>query len=96
IERVVVFPLALLPILWGAWNVLYFLLGQRLRLPFGFHGSLFFVVFGPLGFFLARFVLDLSFLPPGFLGVVIPSGLLVYYLIWKYLVSYFNRLLGLA
>ena len=32
----------------------------------------------------------------GFLGVVIPAGLVVYYLIWKYLVSYFNRLLGLA
>jgi hypothetical protein len=96
IERAIVFPLALLPLLWGAWNVLYFLLGERVRLPFGFHGSLFFVVFGPVGYFLAGHVLDLRFLPPGFLGVVIPAGLLVYYLIWKYLVSFFNRLLGLA
>jgi hypothetical protein len=97
IERVLIFPMALLPVLWGAWNVLYFLLGQRLRLPFGFHGSLFFAVFGPIGFFLARFVLDLSavFTLP-FFGVMIPSGLLAYYLLWKYLVSYFNRLLGLA
>jgi len=96
IERVILFPLALLPIFWGAWNVLYFLLGERVRLPFGFHGALFFVVFGPIGYFLARLVLDLSFFPPGFFGVMIPSGLLAYYLIWKYLVSYFNRLLGLA
>jgi len=96
IERVVIFPLALLPILWGAWNVLYFMLGQRLRLPFGFHGSLFFVVFGPIGYSLAHLVLDLSFFPSGFFGVMIPSGLLAYYLIWKYLVAYFNRLLGLA
>ncbi|MCL5288427.1 MAG: hypothetical protein M1453_10595 [Acidobacteria bacterium] len=96
LERVAIFPLALLPFLWGAWNVLYFLLGERARLPFGFHGSLFFVIFGPLGYLLAGQVLDLSFLPHGFLGVVIPAGLLVYYLLWKYLVSYFNRVLGLA
>lgn len=96
LERVVVFPLALLPFLWGAWNTLYFLLGERARLPFGFYGALFFVVFGPLGYLLAGHVLDLSFLPPGFLGVVFPAGLLVYYLLWKYAVSYFNRVLGLA
>lgn len=96
LERGLIFPLALLPILWGAWNVLYFLVGTHLRVPFGVFGALFFLLFGPLGFFLAHFVLDLSFLPPGFLGLVIPVGLIAYYLIWKYLVLYFNRLLGLA
>ena len=96
VERALVFPLALLPILWGAWNALYFVLGEGRRLPFGFHGSLFFVLFGPVGYFLASRVLDLSFLPPNFLYVVVLTGLLVYYLLWKYVVAYFNRLLGLA
>jgi hypothetical protein len=96
IERVIIFPLALLPIIWGAWNVLYFLVGVRLQLPIGIFGALILVFFGPLGYFLAHLVLDLSFLPPRIFGVGIPVGLIAYYLIWKYFVSYFNRLLGLA
>jgi hypothetical protein len=95
-ERVLVFPLALMPILWGAWNVLYFLLGAPSRLPLGFFGALFFLLFSPLGYFLSRVVLGLTFPLPLFLGTVIPGGLVAYYLIWKYLVAFFNRLLGLA
>lgn len=97
IERVVIFPLALLPFIWGAWNVLFFVMGTRLRLPIGVFGALIFVIFGPLAYFMSHFVLDLNFLfTPGFFGAVIPAGLLAYYLLWKYVVSYFNRVLGLA
>lgn len=93
-ERVMVFPLALLPILWGAWNVVYFLLGSRL--PIGLHGAILILLLGPLAYFLSRVVLDLSFPFPVFLGVVYPAILITYYLVWKYVVSFFNRLLGLA
>jgi hypothetical protein len=97
IERVIIFPLASLPIIWGAWNVLYFLVGTRLRLPIGVFGMFIFVFFGPLAYFLIPHVLpDLGLILPRLLPAAIPAGLLAYYLLWKYVVAYFNRVLGLA
>src|SRR5260370_40032558 len=47
IERVIVFPMALVPNLFGLWNILY-VWSQR-RLPIGFHGALLPVIMAPLG-----------------------------------------------
>ena len=95
-ERVIVFPLALAPILWGAWNALYCRLGLSSRLDFGLYGAFLVLLFAPLGYFMSRAVLGLTFPFPLFLGVVLPAALIAYYLIWKYLVAFFNRLLGVA
>ena len=38
IERVIVFPMALVPNLFGLWNILY--VWSHRRLPIGFHGAL--------------------------------------------------------
>jgi len=95
IERVAVFPLALLPILWGAWNALYFRAGVGRAMPLGLHGAILFAVFAPFGYMMSHFVLNLT-LPFSLFLKLYPVGLIVYYFLWKYLVAFFNRALGLA
>ena len=108
IERVIVFPMAIVPNLFGVWNILYVRLRPRRHLPIGLHGALLPLVMAPIGFtittslgFLAvtpqGFVLfqaitiHYTFVATGFLGSVV-----VYYLVWKHLVGFFNELLGIA
>jgi len=97
IERVIVFPLALVPNLWGIWNMLYVSLHSHRRLPLGLHGAVLPVLLIPLSLFIAR---ALGFAIPGFfpaaLSVTLPVVLVVYYLTWKYFVGFFNELLGVA
>ena len=96
IERVLVFPLALLPVLWGVWNTLYFRFELQRRIPIGIYGPILILLFGPFGFYMSRNVLGLTFPLPFFLGVALPGLVVIYYLFWKYFVAFFNRLLGLA
>jgi hypothetical protein len=97
IERVIVFPMAVVPNLWGLWNVLFIASQERTHLPIGFHGALLPVLLGPLGFLLTR-VLDFPI--PHVVAQALPIGgviaLIAYYLVWKYLVHYLNEVLGLA
>src|SRR5687767_5900387 len=50
IERVIIFPMALVPNLWGLWNILYVILRSRHRLPIGIHGTALLLVLAPLGY----------------------------------------------
>jgi len=97
IERVIVFPLALVPNLWGIWNMLYVWLRSHRRLPLGFHGAVLPVLLTPLSLILAK---ALGFAIPGYFAAAIyvafPVVLVVYYLTWKYFVGFFNELLGVA
>ncbi len=108
IERVIVFPMALVPNLFGAWNVLYGWLRSHRHLSIGFHGALLPFILAPIGFTLAT---SLGFLtvtargfvwfqaihvPYPFVAAVFVSAVIVYYLVWKYLVGFFNELLGIA
>ena len=54
IERVVVFPMALIPNLFGVWNMLYVGLRSRSPLSIGAHGALLPFVIVPLGLTLGR------------------------------------------
>jgi hypothetical protein len=95
IERVVVFPMALIPNLWGLWNMLYVWLRRRCRVQIGLHGALLVVLIVPIGILLAR-VLGFGF-PPSPLAVVGPvAALAAYYLVWKYIVDFLNRTLGIG
>jgi hypothetical protein len=98
IERFLVFPLAIVPCLWGAWNMLYIVMRKHWHIPLGVHGALVVpLVAGPLalanaflaGLDIPRFAL--AILPA---GVVV--GMLAYYLAWKYLVGFFNRVLEIG
>src|SRR5688572_4751322 len=89
IERVLVFPMAVVPNLWGAWNMLYVRLDLRHRVPLGIYGMAIVFLLAPIGFTLAK-SLDLRMVTPTFALTVLPVGLIIYYLAWKHLVGFFN------
>ena len=92
-----IFPMAVVPNLWGLWNMLFLAAHSRTRLSIGFHGALLPLLLGPLGYLLTR-LLDVAI--PGFVLHILPvgavGGLIVYYLAWKYLVGFLNGVLGIA
>src|SRR5579859_466895 len=53
IERAIVFPMALVPNMFGAWNMFYLWLRPRRHLPIGFHGAILPFLIAPAGFFVA-------------------------------------------
>lgn len=108
IERVMVFPMALVPNIFGAWNMLYLSLRSHRHLPIGFHGALLPFVLAPLGALLGWALGFLTLESHGFvyfqqvtisyahLAVGFCCGLIFYYLVWKYLVGFLNQLMGIA
>jgi hypothetical protein len=97
IERGLVFPLAIVPGLWGLWNMLYIVLRRHWRVPLGVHGALVPLIVGPLA--LGNAFL-LGFDIPRVLLAIFPAGIVVamlaYYLVWKYLVGFLNRTLEIG
>ncbi len=108
IERVIIFPMAIIPNLFGLWNMLYLATREHTRLPLGIHGAILPFIIGPAGFFLGR---ALGILHAGrntftyfgvveihytFIGLVFPIALIIYYLVWKYLIGFFNRVAGVS
>lgn len=106
IERVIVFPMALVPNLFGVWNILY-VWSQR-RLPIGLHGALLPWILAPMGAVVGKLLGVLTIGARGitwFQQITIPYsllapwfcvGLVIYYLVWKYIVGSLNRVLGIA
>jgi hypothetical protein len=90
VERVIVFPMALVPNLWGVWNILYVRL--RPRWPLGVHGAAMPFVILPAAVLLTRLT---AFDVPAFVSTALPVGfpitVAVYYLAWKYIVGFLNR-----
>lgn len=97
VERFIVFPMAVVPNAWGLWNVLFIAWRRRVPLSLGLHGALLPILLGPLGAVASSL---LNFSIPGFVAhifpVAAPLALIVYYLVWKYLVGFLNRVVGLA
>jgi hypothetical protein len=97
LEQILVFPLALVPALWGGWNVVYLTLQGRKRLPLGCHGALLPMILVPLVLVTVR---ALGFNYPAEVGrsliIILPLLMIIYYLVWKFLVGFLNALLGVA
>lgn len=97
IERVIVFPMAVVPNLWGLWNMLFVATHERLHLSLGLHGALLPFLLAPLGMVAASL---LNFSIPSFATRIFPFAapvaLIFYYLAWKYLVGALNAELGIA
>jgi hypothetical protein len=97
VERIIVFPMAVVPNVWGLWNMLYVALHSRMRVPIGLHGAILPLLLAPLGFMLTR-VLDFPI--PHAVSSLLPIGIFValaaYYLTWKYLVGSLNGVLGIT
>jgi len=97
VERVIVFPMAVVPNLWGLWNVAFIALRSRWQLNIGLHGALLPFLLAPLGFLVAGLLnFPLPVIVARALPILAPVALIVYYLAWKYLVGFLNRVVALA
>lgn len=96
IERIIVFPMAVVPNLWGLWNIAYIYLRRYRYLPIGFHGVVLALVQVLLALGIAKL---LNFEIPELMASAFPFGLpvvgIVFYLVWKHLVAFFNAVLGI-
>ena len=108
VERIVIFPLAFMPVLWGLWNVLWVALRNIAQPSLGLHGAILPFLILPIGATLARHLDVISFGPSSvtwFGAIAIPYALIacgfvfalvLYYLVWKYIIGFVNRELGLS
>jgi hypothetical protein len=95
LDRVLVFPMAIAPNLWGAWNVLYVLIRRRRDWPLGRHGLLLALLAGSV----ASAIAHAAGVPGSFFRTAVavyPFGVVAYYLLWKYGVRFLNETLGIA
>lgn len=95
IDRVIVFPMAIIPNLWGLWNMLYIRLNESHRIPIGLHGPVLVLIIAPAGYTLAK-LLGFEFPFHGLLAAGVPTAVVAYYLVWRYIVSFLNRVLEIA
>jgi len=108
VERVIVFPMAVVPNLFGVWNILYVGVFHRRNIPIGPFGAILPFLLMPLGTLLAT---TLGFLSHEAHGIVLFGALhvpytavgaffcvavAIYYLVWKHLVGGLNAVLGIA
>lgn len=108
VERGLVFPMALVPALWGLWNILWEWSRERTHLPVGVHGAFLPLFLMPAGAIIATCggVLTLGTssavwfnavtVPYTFIALFLAAAMIAYYLAWKYVVGFVNRLLGIA
>jgi hypothetical protein len=108
IERGLVFPMALVPCLWALWNMLWLGSHERTHLPVGLHGALLPLLLMPAGATMATCFGILAigthgvtwfqdvYVPYAWIAPLFLAALAGYYLAWKYIVGYVNRVLGIA
>ncbi len=107
-ERGLVFPMALVPLLWALGNMLWVRSRRRTHLPIGVHGALLPLLLLPSGAILATGLGILSlgstgvtwfhslYIPYTFIAFAFLGALIGYYLAWKYVVGFLNRTLEIA
>jgi hypothetical protein len=108
IEQAMIFPMAVVPSLFGLWNMLYLGSHGCTHLPIGLHGAILPLVLMPLGATTAHCLGVLEFGSSGvtwFHACPVPYVLIApcflaalagYYLVWKYIVGFLNRVLEIA
>jgi hypothetical protein len=108
IERFVIFPMAVVPSLFGLWNMLYLGTHSTTHLPIGAHGAILPFLGAPTGAFVASCLGMLQIgsdgvtwfhavhAPYAFIAVVFLAAVAGYYLVWKYIVGFLNRVMGIA
>jgi hypothetical protein len=97
LERIIVFPMAVVPNAWGLWNVLYVAFAERRHVPLGLFGGALPLLLLPCAYIVTRLV-DVSM--TGFvlhgIAFAIPVAFVLYYLVWKHLVGFLNAELGIS
>ena len=108
IERIVIFPMAIIPNLFGVWNMLYLASRPHAPLPLGIHGAILPFILAPAGFLLGRSlgflhlaghsvvyfgIVNIDF---AHIAIIFSIGVVIYYLVWKYLIGFFNEVVGIG
>jgi hypothetical protein len=108
IEQGLVFPMALVPVLWGIWNILWVWSHPRIHQPIGLHGAVLPLLLLPAGTLLATCLgvlqlgshgvtwFQVAHVPYALIAPLFLAALAGYYLVWKYIVGFVNRMLGIA
>jgi len=108
IEHFLIFPMAVVPTLFGLWNMLYLWSHARTHLPIGLHGAVLPFLGAPSGATIAHWLGVLQIgsygvtwfqtlhVPYQLLAVGFLAALAGYYLVWKYIVGSLNHVLGIA
>ncbi len=108
IERFVIFPMAVVPFLFGLWNMVYLATHDRTHLPLGVHGAILPFLGAPIGALVAGSLGVLQIrgdgilwfhvlhVPYALVGCIFLAALAGYYLVWKYIVGFLNRVLEIA
>jgi hypothetical protein len=108
IEQAMIFPMAVVPSLFGLWNMLWLGSHERTHLSIGLHGAVLPLLMAPVGATVAHCLGVLAFGSHGvtwFQAAYVPYALIApcflaalagYYLVWKYIVGSLNRVLGIA
>jgi hypothetical protein len=95
LDRAIVFPMAVVPNAWGAWNMLHLALRRRLHWSLGVHGALLPLLLMPAGVALAS-ALDVFSIQWQFALPMVPIAMTLYYLLWKFAVGFLNAEVGIA
>lgn len=95
LDRAFLFPMAIVPNAWGLWNMLFLAVRSRVRVSVGIFGSLLVLILVPGGVALTRLV-DSFPIQMDLAVPMIPIGMMVYYLAWKYAVGPLNAEMGIA
>ena len=97
LERIIVFPMAIVPNFWGIWNVLYVARHGRRRLPIGLHGAVLPFLIAPIAWAITRMVgFDIPAPIAEAFPYFFPAPVAAHYLIWRHLVGFLNELLGIG
>lgn len=96
-ERLIIFPMAILPNLWGVWNVLLAWLRRRHTVSSGLFGAALPFVVAPIAYLVTQLV---GIEVPSFLIHAFPFAFIAvvaaYYLLWKHLVPFLNDVVNVA
>jgi hypothetical protein len=108
IERFIIFPMAVVPFLFGLWNILYLASHDRTHLPIGVHGAILPFLGVPIGGLVASCLgvmqiqgngivwFQALHFPYALLGCAFLAALAGYYLVWKYIVGFLNRVMEIV
>jgi hypothetical protein len=108
IERFLIFPMSVVPVLFGLWNILFLASHERTHLPIGLHGAILPFLGVPIGATVAHCLGMLQFGSSGvtwfqachasyaLIACAFLAGVAFYYLVWKYIVGFLNGVLGIA
>jgi hypothetical protein len=108
IEQALIFPMAVVPSIFGLWNMLWLGSHERTHLPVGLHGAILPFLLLPVGATTASCFGVLSVglqeatwfhevhLAYGLIAPLFLAAVAGYYLVWKHVVGRLNRMLGIA